>query len=171
MKYILIYVFIFFQAPIYAQVFSLEDLIVLNQKNDLQLNGFLNRYNWKIHANYSQNHVRFYSKKISESPNSIEFIKQQDLHNYNDSFIELIVLDSMRWRALILEAEKLFKATHSTIHVKSDSIDVYVSDKYAFLFFRKTFRHHTPRYHVAIYNYDTYIELFNSKEYHDFWGK
>lgn len=175
MKYYLIFCLIFFSNSIFAQKFLLEELIVLNQKSEYSLSGILQKNHWKHHYTKNDSNSlprQYYSKKMTEDPYSLEIIKHTSLPLHNDSYIELIILDSIRWEVLKLEAEKKFTSQHTELKLNDKKIDVYLTDKYAFLFYKKTStKNKLTRFHISIYNLSTYNALMRQQEFMEFWGE
>jgi len=159
-----------------AQYLTVEELVVINKKNETQFSGLFTRFNWKHHTtmNYYKEgkSQTIFSKKMSESPLSLEFIKYNYLYDLYDSYLELVVLDSVRIMNLRQEVIHKFKAHEEILPIHEDSVDVYIHPEYIFIFSEKySERHKLKRYHLFIYNSATYHTLKRKKEYLEFWSE
>lgn len=159
-----------------AQRLSVEELLALNKKTELQLSGILQRNGWKYHHTYNYfsegKQQAVFSKQASEDPVSLEFLKYNYVHLLHDSYLELVIIDSLRHQELLQEVMNSFSVQKTSILISDDSVTVYANDQYSFLFKEKySEKLKLQTYHFYIYNTPTYITLKRRQDYQDFWSE
>lgn len=166
----------FLTHSIFAQKLSVEELIVLNKKSELQISGILQRQHWKYHhaTNYFSEvkNQSLYSKQTSEHPVSLEFLKFNYIHLLHDTYIELIVIDSVRYQELVGEVTTKFKVQKDSLNINDEALEVYANKEHTFIFKKKyTEKLKLYRYHFFLYNTETYQTLKRKMEYRNFWSE
>lgn len=158
----------------FSQKLGIEDLISLNSKTTTQLSGIFQKFRWTEHRGltyFKENRTEyFYSKRHGEDPLSFEIIKYSSLYVLHDSYIEFITLDRERYENLKKEMVQKYKVKFETLTINDETLDVYSNDQYVFIYKSKaTENPPVTRFHVFIYNTETYKLLQRKQEYNDFW--